>query len=101
MCDAVIRKCDVGRYSVRCYDVRSRYDIERDKVRCEIDIRGRTVRGTMRCDVRCRDRTSRTSLRGLGRSLRTIYEGWKLLFFETGVCTGFFSTKYSKMNKNK
>ena len=34
-------------------------------------------------------RTSRTSLRSLGHSLRTIYEGWKLFFFETGVCTGF------------
>src|SRR5882757_9213423 len=52
MCDAAIRKCDVVRYSVRCCDARSRYDVERDEVRCEVEIRGRTGRGTMRCDAR-------------------------------------------------
>ena len=57
MCDAAIRKCDVVRYSVRCYDARSRYEVERDELRCdtmlcEVEIRGRTGRGTMRCDAR-------------------------------------------------
>jgi len=44
MCDAAIRKCDVVRYSVRCCDARSRYDVERDEVRCD----------AMRCDARSR-----------------------------------------------
>ena len=42
MCDAAIRKCDIVQYSVQCCDVRSRYDVERDEVRCEVEIQGRT-----------------------------------------------------------
>ena len=35
MCDAAIRKCDVVRYSVQCYDARSRYEVERDELQCD------------------------------------------------------------------